>query len=479
MLKQGLHPEIQVVVQLVPIVSFAQPGSRSEQEMQVVLHTVIKSGAHIQQFVVEIEVGSSGQLDQQLQRAGTAARQRNAVSLRIAGFTDTKVTRERDDGRSRRLLDYPVSTQIRDERRQAVTGTELSSPLDIGDDLPRFPPGTRSLLAKYLTPEVWSALRDEVDDHGFTFRQAIFSGCRNTDSSIGVYAGSHDSYRTFAALFDPIIEHYHGHSADANHRADMDASRLDCPPLPPSQSDMILSTRIRVARNLAEFPLGPALSSEQRKAVEAHVIAAAGQFRGDLQGRYYALPDLTPSQREQLIADHFLFKEGDRFLEAAGLNRDWPEARGIFHNHDKTFLTWVNEEDQLRIIAMQPGFDLYQVFDRLARGVAGFEDRASFARDDHLGYITSCPSNLGTGLRASVHVRLPHLGRRQEEFEGIADRHQVQIRGIHGEHSESAGHVYDISNKRRLGRSEVELVQDMYNGVRTMLERELALSAGE
>jgi arginine kinase len=91
------------------------------------------------------------------------------------------------------------------------------------------------------------------------------------------------------------------------------------------------------------------------------------------------------------------------------LNREWPEGRGIFHNNDKTFLVWVNEEDQLRIISMQQGADLKAVFDRLSRACAHIETVAKYARDDHLGYITACPTNLGTALRASVHIRLPKL----------------------------------------------------------------------
>jgi len=187
---------------------------------------------------------------------------------------------------------------------------------------------------------------------------------------------------------------------------------------------------------------------------------------------------MTPEQSEKLIADHFLFKEGDRFLEACGLNRNWPEGRGIFHNNDKTFLVWVNEEDQLRIISMQPGADIGAVFTRLSKACSHIEGVARFAHDDHLGYITSCPTNLGTALRASVHIALPKLGARMEEFQKIADEFNVQIRGIHGEHSESADHVYDISNRRRLGRSEVDLVQDMYNGVKAMIAREKELGGG-
>lgn len=109
-----------------------------------------------------------------------------------------------------------------------------------------------------------------------------------------------------------------------------------------------------------------------------------------------------------------MFKEGDRFLAAAGLNRDWPSGRGIFHNKDKTFLTWVNEEDQLRIISMQPGADILAVFRRLSIAASEIEKVAKFAHDDHLGYITSCPTNCGTALRASVHIKLPKLMKNKE-----------------------------------------------------------------
>ena len=121
-----------------------------------------------------------------------------------------------------------------------------------------------------------------------------------------------------------------------------------------------------------------------------------------------------------MIEDHFLFKKGDRFLEAASLNRDWPSGRGIFHNDNKTFLVWVNEEDQLRIISMQQGSNIREVFQRLSVAADSIENEAAFAKDDHLGYITSCPTNLGTGLRASVHIKLPKLGVRKDEFEEIA-----------------------------------------------------------
>lgn len=261
----------------------------------------------------------------------------------------------------------------------------------------------------------------------------------------------------------------------------MDASKLKCPAFPPDEAAMIVSTRIRVGRNLAEFPLGPGVTKEQRDKIETTVSEALKKMTGEHVGSYYSLSNMKPEDQKQLIADHFLFKEGDRFLDACGLNRDWPSGRGIYHNKDKTFLVWINEEDQLRIISMEKGADIGKVFARLAEGANAIEKVAKFAHDPHLGYITSCPTNLGTAMRGSVHIKLPNLGSKENKakFNEIADKYFVQIRGIHGEHSETDDGIFDISNRRRLGRGEVELVQDMYDGVKAMIaaEKELAAKA--
>jgi arginine kinase len=124
---------------------------------------------------------------------------------------------------------------------------------------------------------------------------------------------------------------------------------------------------------------------------------------------------------------------------------------------------------------MQKGAGILEVFDRLCRAAAHIETVCKFSHDDHLGYITSCPTNLGTALRASVHIKLPKLMAQKDKFEGIANQYYVQIRGIHGEHTETNDGVFDISNRRRLGRSERDLVQDMINGVKALIEAEKAL----
>ena len=116
-----------------------------------------------------------------------------------------------------------------------------------------------------MTREIWNKYKDQKDACGFSFKECIISGCQNVDSGVGVYAGSHDSYRKFADFFDLIVKDYHGHDKTAKHVSDMDSSKINAPPLPEDEAKMIKSTRIRVGRNLAEFPLGPGITNDQRK----------------------------------------------------------------------------------------------------------------------------------------------------------------------------------------------------------------------
>merc|ERR1712158_316305 len=134
------------------------------------------------------------------------------------------------------------------------------------------------------------------------------------------------------------------------------------------------SVRIRVGRSIQGFGLSPGITKEQRVGVEKLMSGAFAKFSGDLAGNYYPLTGMDEGVRQQLVDDHFLFMSGDPNLKVAGMERDWPEGRGIFHNEAKTFLVWVNEEDQLRIISMQKGGDVKGVFERLARGIKTVQD---------------------------------------------------------------------------------------------------------
>jgi len=365
-----------------------------------------------------------------------------------------------------------VPRSTKDTTQDPVTFEPL---VDLGTK-PHFGSNVTSLLSKYLTDDVWRACKDKKSVSGAGFDVAINSGVKNPDSGVGVYAPDEESYTVFAPLFDKVINDYHGgYTTKDTHQRNLNPEGL-VGSNPDPEGKYVLSTRIRVGRNLADFPLNPSVTREQRQQIEKAVTGALSTLTGDLAGHYYPLTGMDESTRQQLVDDHFLFKKGDRFLEAAGCNRDWPESRGIFHSDDKKFLVWVNEEDQLRIISMQMGSDVKEVFSRLSRAIQIMEQKVKFGFNDHLGFISSCPTNLGTAMRASVHIKIPNVSK-HPDFKTWAAHHNLSVRGIHGEHSESAGGVYDISNKRRLGLSEVDCANDLLNGVEKLIAWEKRLEA--
>merc|ERR1712130_359864 len=339
-----------------------------------------------------------------------------------------------------------------------------------------------SLVAKHVTKDKWEQLKGiKTKTSGFTLIKAIACAVEFDNQHCGIYAGDWDSYKDFAPVFDPLICEYHGISPSAKHTSDMDASKIqgnvvsDAP---------VHSCRIRVGRSIDGFGLSPGITKDQRVGVEKLMINAVKNFPSDLAGNYYPLTGMDEKVRQQLVDDHFLFVSGDRNLQVAGMERDWPEGRGIFHNREKTFLIWINEEDQLRIISMQKGGDVKQVFTRLAKGIKAVQESVKkesgkdFMLDPKYGFIHSCPTNLGTGMRASVHVDLP--GYTKEGLSVLKARCEelkVQPRGTRGESGGQTGITYDISNKHRLGYSEVELVQKMIDGVNTLHKEDNALKA--
>ena len=332
-----------------------------------------------------------------------------------------------------------------------------------------------SLLKKNLTPSLFCKLRTLKTKFGGTLADCIRSGCENPESGVGVYACDPDAYTTFAPLLDAVIKEYHKVDCLNHPEPDFgDVNNLGFGDLDP-EGKMIVSTRVRVGRSHDSYGFPPVLCLKQRLEMEKKTKAALNKLDGEHAGTYYPLTGMSKETENQLINDHFLFKNDDRFLRDANGYDDWPEGRGIFHNKDKTFLVWCNEEDHLRLISMQKGGNLAEVYSRLVKGIRKMENSGlTFAKRKGLGYLTFCPSNLGTTLRASVHIKIPKLSQ-SPDFKKFCDNLNIQARGIHGEHTESVGGVYDISNKRRLGLTEFQAIQEMRKGVEECIKKEKSL----
>lgn len=333
---------------------------------------------------------------------------------------------------------------------------------------------SRSLLKKHLTPDVFERLKYRTTADGASLLDVIKSGVANPDSSVGLYAPDAEAYTLFRDLFEPVIQEYHGLAPGEGHPG----INLGSPNVLGDLNEWgpyVVSTRVRCARSLEAYPFNPLMTLEQYIELEQDAERALEALEGDLAGHYTPLGRLSQQQQQELLDEHLLFKQGDRFLEAAGACRFWPEGRGIFLNPDHTLVVWVSEEDHLRIISMQDGGDLARVYDRWLRALTTLSSRLHFVTSPRLGFLNFCPTNLGTAIRASVHVRLPELGRDRRLLEDTANEYNLQVRGTSGEHSEAKDFVFDISNRRRLGLTEIEALQEMYDGVREiiLLERRL------
>ncbi|XP_076467181.1 arginine kinase Oct f 2-like [Babylonia areolata] len=332
---------------------------------------------------------------------------------------------------------------------------------------------SKSLLKKNLTQKEYDELKDKKTKFGGTLAECIRSGCENPESGVGIYACDPDGYTVFAPVLDKVIKDYHKVGELKHPKPSFGETEINFGDLDPS-GEMIVSTRVRVGRSHDSFGFPPVLSKEDRIEMEKKTVEALNTLEGDLNGTYYPLLGMSKEVQNQLTEDHFLFNDSDRFLKAAGGYDDWPIGRGIFHTPDKKFLVWVNEEDHLRLISMQKGGNLKEVYLRLVKAIQTLEKKLSFAKKDNLGYLTFCPSNLGTALRASVHIKIPKLAA-TPDFKEFCDKLHIQARGIHGEHTESVGGVYDISNKRRLGLSEFDAIQEMRKGVEEVIQKEKSL----
>ncbi|XP_015416683.1 PREDICTED: creatine kinase M-type [Myotis davidii] len=361
-------------------------------------------------------------------------------------------------------------------------------------------------MAKVLTPDLYKKLRDKETPSGFTLDDVIQTGVDNPGHpfimTVGCVAGDEESYVVFKDLFDPIIQDRHGgykptdkHKTDLNHENLKGGDDLD--------PNYVLSSRVRTGRSIKGYTLPPHCSRGERRAVEKLSVEALNSLTGEFKGKYYPLKSMTEQEQQQLIDDHFLFdKPVSPLLLASDISRPgsamvlaesgaemspcdgevlWPRDR--MHNDNKSFLVWVNEEDHLRVISMEKGGNMKEVFRRFCVGLQKIEEifkKAGhpFMWNEHLGYVLTCPSNLGTGLRGGVHVKLAHLSK-HPKFEEILSRLRLQKRGTGGVDTAAVGSVFDVSNADRLGSSEVEQVQLVVDGVKLMVEMEKKLEKGQ
>ncbi|MCB0034135.1 MAG: hypothetical protein KDE51_08955 [Anaerolineales bacterium] len=328
-------------------------------------------------------------------------------------------------------------------------------------------PTHQSLMARFYTKELAAKYKDRRTPYGWSITNVVRSGRENRDSSVGLYAGGEACYQQFAELFDPVIATYHQHDTSQPHHRSWALSEPLVNPDPDGR--FVVSTRIRVARNFANVPFPAAVSLTQRLQQEA---AVQETLERELSGRYYTLNTMPEPITTLLQEKRCLPRLGDRFLASGGFNRDWPTGRGVFVDDSQKLFIWFGEEDFLRIISLEFNADLAAVYERIVQACNLLEQAFHFAADERYGFLTSCPSNLGTTMRAGVHINLPHLHQQPDKLKAACDELGLQLRGTSGEHTAVENATYDVSNKRRLGITEAEAVTLLNKGVLALIELE-------
>jgi creatine kinase len=344
--------------------------------------------------------------------------------------------------------------------------------------------------------QMYPNLKNIRTNLGVSFAQCIKAGidCPGHEfvKVAGVYAGDEQCYESYCDVFDPVIRALHsGYPREGYHPTDTSAAKLTNDQIDSTGRYAVFAT-LETRRNFNGLRLPTCCSKDERREVERIVTSALISLDGDLKGGYYPLRasesyipkmgGMSPHQEEQLRRACILFTEPDSKLRlSAGFGRHWPDGRGIFVNEAQSFYLWCNEEDHVRFCARQHNVDLKTMWARVMGAVQKLEKHVvqegySFMHSRHLGYLTTCPSRLGTTLRLSVSLKIPLLAQ-SVELSSLCRSFQLHSTQEVG--SVTYGSVWNISNTDCLGVSEVDVINCVIEGCRALVLMEQRLEQGK
>ena len=230
------------------------------------------------------------------------------------------------------------------------------------------------------------------------------------------------------------------------------------------ESDIVISSRIRLARNFADFPFIRKCSEQDRANVENQLRTAIESEKRWENLTYIDVDNLPEVDRQFLVERQLISRE---HADASG-------ARAVAIDPDEQFSLMINEEDHLRIQVMKSGLDLPAAWKQVDQIDDMLEKSITFAYHPSLGYLTACPTNVGTGMRVSVMLHLPALVITQQIDKVFRSLQKISlaVRGLYGEGSQAMGDFYQISNQITLGRSEEELITQVNEVIPVMIDYE-------
>lgn len=235
------------------------------------------------------------------------------------------------------------------------------------------------------------------------------------------------------------------------------------------ENDIVVSSRIRVARNLASFPFPHMLDVDKAdEVIHGVVLALRNEKVKDNSGYFESvrMRELGSIDRQILVEKHLISPD---------LLKDY-NKKAVAIRDDEIVSIMINEEDHLRIQCLLPGLKLESAWDYVNKLDEGLEKTLDYAFCENTGYLTACPTNVGTGLRASVMVHLPGLVHAQQIKNVLVSLSKLglAVRGLYGEGTEAAGNLFQVSNQVTLGHTEAEIIQSLVTVTAQLLEQERA-----
>ncbi len=229
-------------------------------------------------------------------------------------------------------------------------------------------------------------------------------------------------------------------------------------------ADMIISSRIRLARNLSDYVFMPAATDAQRNTIWRLVRDSTSGLSALKEGFVVEMSELSPNERVFLLESHLMSRE---------MTQPAP-GRGVIISKDTRLSIMVNEEDHLRIQIVLSGLQIMQSWFYINQLDDQLTTRLTYSFDDKYGYLTACPTNVGTGMRASLLMHLPGLALTKQIKKVLNSLSQLglTVRGLYGEGSEMKGNLFQISNQITLGRSEMDLLEDLEKTTQHILKSE-------
>jgi len=230
------------------------------------------------------------------------------------------------------------------------------------------------------------------------------------------------------------------------------------------ESDIVMSSRVRLARNVAHFPFVSRASAQDRADVERLLRERIAQVPLGRGLEYFDVGRLEEVDRRFLVERQLISRE---HAEAAG-------ARGVAIDDREQVSLMINEEDHLRIQCLHSGLDLHGAWEQIRAVDDEIERVVPYAFHSRFGYLTACPTNVGTGIRVSVMLHLPALviTRQIDKVFRSLQKISLAVRGLYGEGSQALGDFYQVSNQTTLGRTEEELLQQVGDVVPVVIEYE-------